>query len=356
MESGPGMVTSDQRSYVTPGPTISLDWCADDTICSPTTGGNASEAEARATGAAQTRNMQASAPRAPFVDTPARSPQDWRRPHQELAVGALSAAIAIAFVIGAAAPSPSVQAANTVRLALHLAPNTHITASRTITHVVSYQMNHTLMSLLGSRAAPTTLVDDRSAAIDVGADGTHVSIDDTSLRHFGGASPKDKSTITRQEKYVGQVASDAVRTPPQASLADAGDGALDQLPKDPVAVGATWTFSRVVLLDRSLAQATMTYTDTLKSLDQRAGHTIATITVTGTGMAQPASDLEAKGFKQSTFTFTGTAEFDVTAGLPGVQSYTAHVEWTAHPMFTRISIDFADTFAATAWTAAVAHP
>jgi hypothetical protein len=249
-----------------------------------------------------------------------------------------------------------VQAVPTVKLALHLAPNAHITAARTITHVVSYQMNHTLMSLLGSRAAPTTLVDDRSAAIDVGADGSHVSIDDTSLRHFGGTAPKDKSTVTRHEKYAGALAADGVRTPTMASLADAGDGALDQLPQGPVALGATWTFSRVVLLDRSLAQATMTYTDTLKSVTQRAGQTIATIGVSATGMAQPASDLVAKGFKPSTFTLTGSAEFDVTTGLPGTQSYTAHVEWTAHPMFTRISIDFDDTYAATAWAVAAAHP
>jgi hypothetical protein len=270
-------------------------------------------------------------------------------------LSALGAAIGIAFFFGPAAASPSVQAAATVQLALHLAPNARITAARTITHVVSYQMNHTLMSLLGSRAAPTTLVDDRSAAIDVEADGAHVSIDDTSLRHFGGTAPKDKSTVTRHDKYAGVLASDAIRTPPQASLADAGDGALDELPKGLVAVGATWSFSRVVLLDRSLAQATMTYTDTLKSLVQRAGHTIATITVSGTSMAQPASDLEAKGFNPSTFTLTGSAEFDVTSGLPGTQSYTGHVEWTAHPMFTRIGIDFDDTYAAAAWTVTAAH-
>jgi hypothetical protein len=269
---------------------------------------------------------------------------------------AFCAAIGVAFAIGPAAASPSVQAAADIQLALHLAPNARITAARTITHVVSYQMNHTLMSLLGNRAAPTTLVDDRSAAIDVGADGTHVSIDDTSLRHFGGDAPKDKSTVTRHDKYEGALASDGIRTPPLASLADAGDGALDELPKGPVAVGATWSFSRVVMLDRSLAQATMTFTDTLKSLDRRAGHTIATIGVGATGMAQPASDLVAKGFKPSTFTLTGSAEFDVTAGLPGTQMYTGHVEWTAHPMFTRIGIDFDDTYAAKAWTVAAAHP
>jgi hypothetical protein len=267
----------------------------------------------------------------------------------------LCTTVTIASAAGPAAASSSVQATNTVQLALHLVPNTRITAERTITHVVSYQMNHTLMSLLGSRAAPTTLVDDRSAAIDVGADGTHVSIDDTSLRHFGGAAPKDKSSVTRHDKYTGALASDGIRTPLMASLADAGDGGLDELPKGPMAVGATWSFSRVVLLDRSLAQATMTYTDTLRSLVQRAGHTIATIAVNGSGMAQPASDLEGKGFKPSTFTLTGTAEFDVTSGLPGTQSYTGHVEWSAHPMFTRIGIDFDDTYAATPWTVAAAH-
>ncbi|HLJ82602.1 MAG TPA: hypothetical protein VKT51_00330 [Candidatus Eremiobacteraceae bacterium] len=268
----------------------------------------------------------------------------------------LCAAIGLAVAIVPAAGSPSVQASNSVQLVLHLAPNTRITAARTITHVVSYQMNHTLMSLLGSRAAPTTLVDDRSAIIDVGADGTHVSVDDTSVRHFGGAAPKDTSTVTRHDKYIGALASDGTRTPSQASVADAGDGALDQLPKAPVAVGATWSFSRVALLDRSLAQATMTYTDTLKSLEQRAGHTIATIGVSASGMAQPASDLDAKGFKAATFTLSGSAEFDVTAGLPGTQSYTGHVEWTAHPMFTRVGIDFDDTYAAKAWTVAATHP
>lgn len=287
------------------------------------------------------------------MDTPARSPRARHWPHR---LTPLCIAIGVAIGIGPASAAPSVQAANSVQLVLHLAPNARITAARTITHVVSYQMNHTLMSLLGSRAAPTTLVDDRSAVLDVGADGTHVSVDDTSVRHFGGDAPKDKSSVTRHDKYDGALAPDATRTPPQASIDDAGDGALDQLPKGPVAVGATWTFSRVVLLDRSLAQATMTYTDTLKSIAQRAGHTIATIGVSATGMAQPASDLDAKGFKPSTFTLSGSAEFDVTAGLPGTQSYTGHVEWTAHPMFTRVGIDFDDTYAAKAWTVAAAHP
>ena len=294
------------------------------------------------------------APSKRTTDTPAHSAHLRPRPHGRFSIRALTATIACVLAVASSAhgdPSPAA-----IALALHLAPNTRVTATRTSTHLVSYDMNHTLMSLLGSRAAPTTLVDARTATIDVGADGVHVAIDDLSLRHYGGDAPKDASQVTRHEKYAGSIAPDGVRTPPLDHLSDAGDGALDQLPHDPIAVGASWTFTRPVLLDRSLAQATMTYTDTLKSVDVRAGHTIATIAVSATGMAEPASDLAAKGFKPSTFTLTGTAEFDVTAGLPGTQSYTGRVEWTAHPLFTRIGLIFDDTFAATPWTAAAGHP
>ncbi len=289
-----------------------------------------------------------------MVDTPAFSPRGYAGPHRHRAILRIIISLATAFVALAAAPS--IRADDTIVLALHLAPNSRITAVRTSTHVVSYQMNHTLMALLGSRAAPTTLVDTRTAAIDVGPDGSHVSIDDESVRRYGGDSPSDKSSVTRHDKYVGAIAADGVRSPAQDALPDAGDGALDELPQKPVAVGASWSFTRPVLLDRSLAQASMTYTDTFKSVSQRAGHVIATIAVAGTGMANPASDLEAKGFGPATYTLSGTAEFDVTAGLPGQQSYTAHVLWSAHPMFTHIGLDFLDTFTATAWSVTTAHP
>jgi hypothetical protein len=263
---------------------------------------------------------------------------------------ALACALALRAAGAIAAPTDE-----PVRLALHLAPNAHITSARTAVHLVTYDMNHTLLSLLGSRAAPTTLIDRRTAIIDVSQDGTRIKEDATSVRRFGGTDPKDKSVVTRHDGYDGAIASSGVRTPAIQRLSDAGDGALDELPSAPVHVGQTWTFSRPVSLDRSLAEGTMTYTDTLTSLSVRNGHQIAAISVSGTGVAQPASDLQAKGFHPSTYTLHGSAEFDVTAGTPGTQHYDAQVEWVAHVMFSKIGIKFVDTYDASGWTVADAH-
>ena len=109
------------------------------------------------------------------------------------------------------------------------------------------------------------------------------------------------------------------------------------------------------VVDRSLAEGTLTYTDTLSSLSVRNGHQIAAIAVSGTGIATPASDLVAKGFHPSTYSLQGKAEFDVTAGMPGTQHYDAQVEWIAHVMFTKIGIKFVDTYDSNGWTIAEAH-
>ena len=273
-------------------------------------------------------------------------------PHRLRTSGVLALACALTVSVAGAIAAPSDEP---VRLALHLAPNAHITFARTAVHLVSYDMNHTLLSLLGSRASPTTLVDSRTAIIDVSQDGTHIKEDATTLRRYGGTDPKDKSVVTRHDRYDGAIAASGVRTPAVARLSDAGDGALDELPAAPLRVGQTWTFSRPVNLDRSLAEGTMTYTDTLTSLAVRSGHQIATITVNGTGIAQPASDLEAKGFHPSTYALHGSAEFDVTSGSPGTQHYDAQVEWVAHVMFSKIGLKFVDTYDSKGWTVADAH-
>jgi hypothetical protein len=263
---------------------------------------------------------------------------------------ALACALAVCAAHANAAPPDE-----SVRLALHLTPRAHVTFARTAVHLVSYDMNHTLLSLLGSRAAPTSLVDTRTAIIDISQDGAHIKEDATSVRRFGGTDPKDKSVVTRRDSYDGAISVSGVRTPAVARLSDAGDGALDELPATPLRIGQTWTFSRPVSLDRSLAEGTMTYTDTLTGVSVRNGHQIAAIAVSGNGVAQPASDLVAKGFHPSTYSLHGNAEFDVTAGTPGTQHYDAQVEWVAHVMFSRIGIKFVDTYDSNGWTVADLH-
>ena len=276
-------------------------------------------------------------------------------PHPLRATKLTAVTCAMLWCTASALSAPPAPAADAVQLALQTAPNTRVTVARTAVHVVSYDMNHTLMSLLGNRVAPTTLIDSRTATIDVSADGARIIEDATVLRKFGGTDPKDKSVVTRHDRYEGALARDGVRTPPVARLGDAGDGALDELPAAPLRVGQTWTFSRPIGLDRTLGDGTMTYTDTLAGLSERSGHRIASITVSGVCEAQPASDLQAKGFHPSTYTLRGTAEFDVTAGLPGVQHYDGQVEWIAHVMFSKIGIKFADTYDSSGWTLAGAH-
>jgi hypothetical protein len=258
-------------------------------------------------------------------------------------------------LLSCTASAKAAPADDAVQLALHTAPNTRVTVARTAVHVVSYDMNHTLMSLLGNRVAPTTLIDSRTATIDVSADGARIVEDATVLRRFGGTDPKDKSVVTRHDHYAGSLSHDGVRTPAVARLGDAGDGALDQLPATPLRVGQTWTFSRPIGIDRTLGDGTMTYTDTLAGLADRNGHRIASITVAGVCVAQPAADLQAKGFHPSSYTLHGSAEFDVTSGTPGVQHYDGQVEWIAHVMFSKIGIKFADTYDSSGWTLADVH-
>ena len=341
MESGPsartplalgaaGAAVSVQCSYETPGPICSRAVSEALSAGQPAGAGNVSSARA----VADTEIAIAAASALQSNDRvvhgmSADSAKEPVMPHRSHISGVLALACAL---VSCAAAAMSAPADGPVRLALHLTPNAHFTFARTAVHVVSYDMNHTLLSLLGSRAAPTT------------------------LRRFGGTNPKDKSVVTRHDRYDGAMTGSGVRTPAVERLSDAGDGALDELPATALRVGQTWTFSRPVNLDRSLAEGTMTYTDTLTGLTVRNGHQIAAIAVSGAGVAQPASDLQAKGFHPSTYALHGSAEFDVTTGLPGSQHYDAQVEWVAHVMFSKIGLKFADTYDSSGWTVAVAHP
>jgi hypothetical protein len=88
----------------------------------------------------------------------------------------------------------------------------------------------------------------------------------------------------------------------------------------------------------------------------RNGHRIAKIAVSGTCNAAPASDLQGKGFHPASYTLHGSAEFDVTAGLPGTQHYDANVEWVARVMFSKIGVKFVDTYDSGGWTVSDGRP
>ena len=78
--------------------------------------------------------------------------------------------------------------------------------------------------------------------------------------------------------------------------------------------------------------------------------------MSGACNAAAASDLQAKGFHPAAYSLKGSAEFDITAGIPGKQHYDGNVEWIAHVMFSKIGVKFADTYDSGGWTVSDGHP
>jgi hypothetical protein len=250
-------------------------------------------------------------------------------------------ALAMVF-LGVIALATPIRADDIVPIALHLTPGRY-TRTEKLVHLVTFEMNKALRSLAGTRADDKIVLEDRARVLVI-SDANALSETETNSRRFGGDNPKDKTVKERTEQYSGAIAANAVRTPARAVLGDAGDGALDQLPDIALAPGQTWTFSRRIRTDRELGEGEMKYTDKLLRVETRNGHRIAVIEVVGVGRIATAKDLEAKGFKEATMDFHGTAEFDTTAGLPGVQHYTGKVRWGTTVMFTHIGIVFDDTY------------
>ena len=247
-----------------------------------------------------------------------------------------------------AAPVP-VQTAEPASLAWHIVPSAHYATDVQMTHVNSFDMNGMLRKLMGSRADTTTIIEQRAIALAAGEKGK-VDISTVDIRRYGGDHPKDPSSVRRTSAYAGSIAANGSLTPSNEPLTDAGDGGLAELPSSPIAVGQSWTFARKILVEREIGQGSMNYTDTLTRVDTRAGHRIAVIAVKGAGRVDVFQDLQAKGFHTADMTLSGTAEFDLTSGLPGVQHYTAHIEWTSRPMGVHIGVVFDDTYDAAAWT------
>jgi hypothetical protein len=232
-----------------------------------------------------------------------------------------------------------------VPIALHLTPGRYVRTQKLV-HLVVFDIPKTYKSMAAGRADDETILEDRAQVLTLKEHGA-ITIAETNTRHFGGDHPKESGSKVRTSTYDGTIAPNGTLNPPQAVLEDAGDGALDQLPDIPLAPGQQWTFSRHVKVERDFAEGSMTYLDKVDKVEDRNGHKIAIITVTGTGPMTPNKEMLDHGFRAATMDLTGTAEFDTTAGLPGVQHYTAKVTWATKAMFLKVPVVLTDTYDAT---------
>ena len=248
----------------------------------------------------------------------------------------------IAFAIAVLASVLPARTDDAVPIALRLTPG-HYQRTEKLVHLITFEMSKTLKSMAAGKADDQTVLEDRAQYLTMKDKGV-INETEINTRRYGGDKPKDKSVKERTIVYDGTIAPDGIRTPAREILEDAGDGALDQLPDIPLAPGQTWSFSRQVHTDRDLGQGPMTYVDKVVRVEQRGGHRIAIIEVTGTGRIAPAADLESHGFKPAPMDLAGTAEFDTTSGLPGVQHYTGKVRWGTTVMFAHIGVVFNDTY------------
>ncbi len=266
-------------------------------------------------------------------------------PRASLASRAVAAA---AFSIALVA-KPCGAADESARIAWRLDPAVQYSADVHMTHVIANDLNGVYKKLAGSKADPVTILDDRTVDVTTGPSGA-IDAAIVDVRHYGGLQSKDTSSIRRTAEYKGAIAATGVRTPTDEPLYDAGDGPLSAIPDGPVNVGQTWTFPRDILVDRDLGHGSMTYTDTLERIDVRGNDRIAVITVKGAGRVDVAPDLKQKGFQTADMTLAGTAEFDITTGLPGTQHYTAHVQWNTHVLWVHLGLVFDDTYDAVPWS------
>ena len=218
-----------------------------------------------------------------------------------------------------------------------------------MTHVVTNDLGGIYKKLAGSKADPVTILEERAITV---ACGPSDAVDATTVdvRRYGGLQSKDTSTMKRASDFKGTIAPDGKRSPSDEPLLDPGDGALAELPDEPIAIGQSWTFARKIRVERDLAEGSMTYTDTLQRVDLRNGHQIAVIAVKGDGKADVAPDLKAKGFNTTDISLAGTAEFDMTDGVPGAQHLTAHAQWNTRVLWVHLGLIFDDTYDAAAWT------
>lgn len=279
-----------------------------------------------------------------------------------------------------AAPAPAGTATRLVWRAP--AGSARWTGLSTVNVTVTYAMSSVLKAMAGHRADPVYVIEERTRTFSAGTAPGEIDINDQFSRKHGGTNPTDTTVKTRTRKQIlqndasGQTGLEPYLCKAEPPLNDTdpdpktfaacspavpiesrryedpGDAALDQLPAGPVAPGASWTFTRAVIVGREFASGTITYVDTLQRIDQRSRHQIAVIDVAGTGRVDLAPDLQARGFHTGTMTFAGTGEFDLTAGSPGTQHYTGHADWHASILGANIGLALDEVYEGKAWSAA----
>ncbi len=256
--------------------------------------------------------------------------------------------VAATIAMGFAGPSSS---ASVEQIAWHLTPGEHYETAEKYVHVVSYDVARALRSVLGPRADPTTILEERNITLNVVTSDGKLEKTDIDVRRFGGDHPKESGAVQRIEHSTQTLGYEPHGTPVTKPLNDAGEGVLDALPRQAVRIGESWTFTRPIKVERELGQGAMTYTNTLTRIEERNNHRIAVISVTGSGPVDAAANLQTKGFKTATMSLRGTAEFDLSAGVPGAQHFVAHVQWNARVVMVHIGLLFDDTYDATPWVA-----
>lgn len=284
-------------------------------------------------------------------------------------------------LLGAAPPNG---AGAPLTLAWHAPQTGHaLSASENISRLIHFNANAIILKFVASRGYPMTILEDRSQTIAPDPHQPCFIVKEDNARHYGGDHPVDISTKRRNaEKTIAfdpsgrygllpplmaadptagappSPAASAGACPPPANppaaeaqrYSDAGDAALAEFPARALVAGDSWSFSRPVRVDRDLASGTMTYTDRLDRVEERAGHRIAIITVQGAGRIDPTKELQQKGFKTADLILSGNAEFDCTAGLPLAQHYTSHVEWGTRVLAAHIGLVVDETYNAKPWS------
>jgi hypothetical protein len=254
-----------------------------------------------------------------------------------------------------------------------------------VQHDITFQMSAVLRSMAGHRADPIYVVEDRTRTYTTPHGDSDVYVNDAFARHHGGPNNTDTTVKHRTRKQIvpfdptGRYSfepylcknepplDDSNPNPtsykqcPPADAADdhayedPGDAALSQMPAGPIDVGESWTFSRPVVVGREEGSGTLDYVVTLQRIDERGKQRIAVFDVSASGRINPSGDLQARGFHTATMTFSGSAEFDIDAGIPGVQHYTGHVEFHASIMGANIGYAFDEIYDGTPWTISAAQ-
>ena len=286
-------------------------------------------------------------------------------------------AVLVPVALAGASPSPSDLGHLAWRAPAH---NSQLNGDSTVQHNVTFLLSGVLKGMVGHRADPVYVIEDRTRTYTIPHGSNEIYVNDLFARHHGGPNNTDSTVKRRTRKQIvpfdasgrssfepflckGERPLDDTNptwaafkgcpetdSPGDHAFQDPGDAALAELPVGPAEIGQTWAFSRPVVVGREEGSGTLDFVDTLQRIDERGTHRIAVIDVTATGRMNPSADLKSRGFHTSTMTFSGGAEFDLGQGVPGAQHYTGHVEFHASIMGANIGYALDEVYDGKPWT------